>query len=319
MNDAKTPVIAAVVPCYKVERHLARVLTSVPPAVRHIIVVDDACPNGSGKIAEALQSKDERIVTLFHPTNKGVGGAVITGYKHALSLASDIVVKIDGDGQMDPAEVPRLVEPLVAGRADYAKGNRFRNFDELRQMPRLRLVGNSFLSFFLKAASGYWNLMDPANGYTAIQRQTLQRLDLGRISEGYFFESDMLIRLSLVNAVVEDVPIPTRYGDEISSLRISGALVRFPLKLLRGLMKRILLQYFVYDFNMASVYILIGLPLFLFGVIFGVMEWVDSIMTGISRPAGTIMLSALPVILGFQMLLQAVQIDINRILKKSKS
>jgi len=102
----------------------------------------------------------------------------------------------------------------------------------------------------------------------------------------------MLIRLSLIEAVVEDVPIPTRYGDEISSMRISGALVRFPLKLLRGLMKRILLQYFVYDFNMASVYILIGLPLFLFGVIFGVVEWVDSIITRVSRPAGTIMLSA---------------------------
>jgi len=169
MNDTKTPVIAVVVPCYKVERHLEGVLTSVPQTVRHIIVVDDACPNSSGKIAEALQSKDERIVTLFHPANRGVGGAVITGYQHALSLSSDIVVKMDGDGQMDPAQVPQLVEPLVAGRADYAKGNRFRNFDELRQMPRLRLVGNSFLSFFLKAASGYWNLMDPSNGYTAIQ------------------------------------------------------------------------------------------------------------------------------------------------------
>ena len=270
--------------------------------------------NASGKEAEKINRKN--LVVLYHDTNQGVGGAVITGYKKALELGCDIVIKIDGDGQMDPKYINNLIKPLVKNEADYTKGNRFQDFKSLKSMPRIRLFGNSALSFLVKVSSGYWNIIDPTNGYTAIHRRVLQEIDLQKISKRYFFESDMLIHLNIVNAVAKDISIPARYGNENSSLNIIKVIVQFPPKLLKGLTKRIFLKYFVYDFNMASVYILLGLPMFLISIFWGFIEWIDSAMTGIPRSAGTIMLVALPIIISFQMLLQAIQIDINSVPKK---
>jgi glycosyltransferase involved in cell wall biosynthesis len=302
---------AVVVPCYRTGRTVAAVVAGIPHWVDHIIVVDDACPERSGDVAEATGAP--RLIVLRHEVNQGVGGAVVTGYRKALELGCDIVVKMDGDGQMDPADAARLIEPLLADRADYAKGNRFHDFRALRAMPPARLFGNSVMSFFIKFASGYWNLMDPANGYTAIHRRALAQLNLDRLDRRYFFESDMLINLNIVGAVAVDVAIPARYGDESSSLSIPRAAAAFPLKIARGLLRRLFFRYFLYDFNMASVYILVGTPLVAFGLGLGLFEWYLSLTTGQPRALGTVMLVVLPIILGFQMLLQAVSIDINAV------
>jgi glycosyltransferase involved in cell wall biosynthesis len=305
---------AVVIPAYRVARHIREVVSSVPDGIDHIVVVDDACPDSSGKEAEATGRGN--LTVLYHEKNRGVGGAMITGYRKALELGADIAIKMDGDGQMDPAYIPELIKPLVNGDADYSKGNRFRDFKKLREMPKTRLVGNSALSFLVKAASGYWNIVDPTNGYTAIHRGTLERLDLDKIAKRFFFESDMLVNLNIAGAVVRDVGIPARYREEGSSLRAWKAAVEFMPKLLKGLARRIVLRYFVYDFNMASVYLLLGLPMFLFGVIFGAAKWVESFYTGETTPLGTIMLAALPIILALEMLLQAINIDINSVPKK---
>jgi len=310
--------IAVVVPCYKVAAHLDKVLLTIPPCVGRILVVDDGCPEASGRIAEELAAQDPRISVIWHKANKGVGGAVVSGYVQALAEGCDIVVKMDGDGQMDPAEMGRLLQPILDDEADYAKGNRFRDFEAIKQMPRVRLFGNSMLSFLVKAASGYWHIMDPTNGYTAIHKDALHKLQLERIAEDYFFECDMLIRLNLIDAPVADVPMQAVYGEEQSSMRIGSILARFPFRILRGMVKRIFFKYFVYDFNMASVYILLGLPMFIFGALFGLTEWLDSVLRGTPKTAGTIMLAALPVILAFQMLLQAIQIDIARTPQRSR-
>jgi glycosyltransferase involved in cell wall biosynthesis len=302
---------AVVVPCYKTGRTVQTVVSGIPAWVDHVIVVDDACPERSGDAAAA--SAAPRLIVLRHEANQGVGGAVVTGYRKALELGCDVVIKMDGDDQMDPAYAARLIEPLVADRADYAKGNRFHDFRALRAMPRARLLGNSVMSFFIKFASGYWNLMDPANGYTAIHRRALAQLNLDRLDRRYFFESDMLINLNIVGAVAADVAIPARYGDEVSSLSIPRAAAAFPGKIARGLARRLFFRYFLYDFNMASVYILVGGPLLAFGVGLGLIEWYLSLATGEPRPLGTLMLVVLPIILGFQMLLQAVSIDINAV------
>jgi dolichol-phosphate mannosyltransferase len=303
--------IAVVVPCYKTGRTVAAVVVGMPDWVDHVIVVDDACPEASGEAAE--RSGAPRVTVLRHAQNQGVGGAVASGYRKALELGCDIVLKMDGDDQMDPAFARKLVEPLATDRADYAKGNRFHDFRALRAMPRLRLFGNSLLSFFIKFASGYWNLMDPTNGYTAIHRRVLTELNLDRLDRRYFFESDMLIQLNIVGAVTVDVPIPARYGAENSSLSIPRVAATFPAKIMRGLARRLFFRYFIYDFNMASVYMLAGLPLLAFGVGLGLIEWYLSLATGEPRALGTVMLVVLPIILGFQMLLQAVSIDINAV------
>ncbi|MEO5373983.1 MAG: glycosyltransferase family 2 protein [Alphaproteobacteria bacterium] len=300
--------VAVVIPCYRVRAHLAGVIAGIPPEVGHIVVVDDLCPERSGEVAEA--SGDPRVTVVRHAVNQGVGGAMVSGYRRAMELGCDVMVKMDGDGQMDPALIGRFVAPLMEGRADYAKGNRFRDFHALRAMPPMRLFGNSMLSFLVKAASGYWSMMDPTNGYTAIHRRALEDLDLDRVAKRFFFESDLLIRLNVVGAVLTDVPMPARYGDETSSLSIPRVLLDFPPRLLRGLLRRIVLKYFVYDFNVGSLYLAVGLPLTLFGILFGAWEWIDSVRTGVVRPVGTVMLVVLPLILGFQLLLQAVAVDI---------
>ena len=308
--------ISVVIPSYKVSKYILDVIKDIPEFVNHIIIVDDKCPQNSGQIAKT--STDNRVIICYHEKNLGVGGAVITGYKKALELNSDIVIKIDGDGQMDVNYTQKLIQPILDGKADYTKGNRFTDFKALRAMPKVRLFGNSGLSFLVKAASGYWNLMDPTNGYTAISKHALEELDLDNIAKRYFFESDMLINLNIENAVVVDVEIPAKYGDEKSSLSITKTLVGFPPKLFKGLCKRIFLKYFIYDFNMLSLYLVVGLPMLFFGIVFGSIKWIEAIVSNIETSTGTIMLAVLPIILGTQFILQAIQIDMNNIPRKEK-
>ena len=303
--------IAVVIPSYRVSDTIRQVIATLPEIIDHIIVVDDACPAGSGKVAESLGH--EKVCVIYHEANQGVGGAVMTGYKKALELGCDATVKVDGDGQMDPAYISDLIEPLLTGCADYAKGNRFHDFQALRKMPKMRLFGNNVLSFMEKLFSGYWNVMDPTNGYTAIHRRVLEKLNLNKIAKGYFFESHMLLNLNLINAVVCDVSMPARYGGENSSLSIHKTLIEFPPRLFYGLCKRIFFKYFIYDFNMASVYLLLGIPMFLWSFIFGLYHWIDSYRTGIPKATGVIMLAALPLILSVEMLLQAINIDIHNV------
>lgn len=307
--------VAVVIPCYKVSGHISTVILSLPEFIDHIIVVDDACPESSGKIAQAIEN--DKITVITHEQNQGVGGAVISGYKKAIELNCDFAVKVDGDGQMDPSYIGSLVKPLALGKADFSKGNRFRDFQALKAMPALRLIGNNALSFLEKGYSGYWDIMDPTNGFTAITVSMLKKLNLSKIAKDYFFESNMLLALYLQNAIIVDIQMPAIYGNEESSLKIGNTLLGFPPKLLCGLFRRIVLRYFIYDFNMASVYLLIGIPLLLFGVIFGLVHWIDSFKNGIANTTGTVMLAVLPIILSIEMLLQAINIDISNTPKRN--
>ena len=308
--------IAVVIPTYKVSKHILDVVISIPDIVNKIIIIDDKCPDNSGKIVENLNH--EKVEIVYHKLNQGVGGAVVSGYKKALELGMDIVVKIDGDGQMDTDYLENLIQPIVDGKADYTKGNRFFDFKALRAIPKIRLFGNSGLSFLVKASSVYWNMMDPTNGYTAINKYAIENLDLDKLAKRYFFESDMLINLNIENAVVKDVPIPAKYGDEESSLSVTRTLFSFPPRLFKGMCKRLFLKYFIYDFNMLSVYMLLGVPMVLFGTFFGLFHWISSAINHIETPIGTVMLSVLPIILGMQFLLQAIQIDMHSIPRKER-
>jgi dolichol-phosphate mannosyltransferase len=304
------PRIAVVVPCYRVRDTILGVLERIPESVETIICVDDSCPEGAGDFIEA-NCRDPRLVVIRNPKNLGVGGAMIAGYQAALARGIDIVVKIDGDGQMDPTILADFVDPLVNGLADYTKGNRFFWPKSIRGMPMLRLVGNAGLSFLTKASSGYWRIMDPTNGYTAIHSIALRALPLDRLANRYFFESDMLFRLYNVRAVVLDIPMDSRYSGEKSSLRIQRILLPFLLLNLRNMSKRFVYNYFVRDFNMASVMAIIGLPLLIFGVIFGTTEWIESSRLGTTASAGTVMVAALPIIVGLQLILSAMSFDLN--------
>ncbi len=306
------PRIAVVVPCYRVRAQIDAVLETMPPEVDRIYCVDDACPEDSGA-AIAARWNDHRVVVLRHAENQGVGGAVITGYRQALADGAEIVVKIDGDGQMDPRLLPRFVEPIRRGACDYTKGNRFYRIEDVRAMPRGRLIGNAALSFLSKLSSGYWPIFDPTNGYTAIHAAVLRLLPLERLHRRYFFETDMLFRLSTLRAVVTDVPMTARYGTETSSLRLGPALATFFAGHLRNTAKRIFYAYILRDFSIASALLLVGGLLFVGGGLYGAGAWISSVRSGIPATAGEVMIAALPILAGLQMLLSALQYDIQNV------
>lgn len=303
--------IAAVIPCFRVEREIAAVLAVLPDYIQHVIVIDDASPDDTARLVTDLASQDERIILIRHEKNQGVGGAAVTGFRKALELGAQIVVKVDGDGQMDVNHLPELLVPLILGQADYTKGNRFRDFQSLQKMPAIRRFGNMVLGFLTKAATGYWNLFDPTNGFVAIRSNVLAQLPLDSIDKTYFFETSMLANLYLLGALVKDIPMPARYRGEISNLSIGRSAFEFPIKLVKIFLRRVILMNLIYDFSMASVYILVGLPLLLFGLIFGITKWIKYATLGIPAPTGTVMIPTLSVLLAIQFLIAAIETDLR--------
>ena len=309
-QQAERPLIAVVIPCYKVIGAIESVVYSIGPEVGLIYIVDDACPEQTGKYIQNHCS-DQRIRVLFHTLNQGVGGAVITGYRAAVKDGADIIVKIDGDGQMDATLIPYFVEPILCGEADYTKGNRFYEVSSALKMPLLRMLGNAGLSFLTKLSSGYWNLFDPTNGYTAISAKIVPYLPLDKLARRYFFESDILFRLNTLQAVVMDLPADAIYGDEISNLEIGREMPVFAYSNLRNFFKRIAYNYFLRGFNYASLQLVLGLFLTTFGVLFGITQWVESHQMESFASAGTVMVAGLTVMVGIQMLLGFLQHDIT--------
>lgn len=308
MGTENQPVIAVCIPCYKATSTILRVLSSIGPEVAHIFVIDDACPELTADYVEK-HCTDPRLTIIRNDRNLGVGGAVVKGYRAALNLGVEIAVKIDSDGQMNPELVPYLISSIIDGSADYAKGCRFYSLKDMRSMPLVRLFGNAALSIINKVTSGYWTIVDPTNGFTAIHHTALQQLPLNRISHGYFFESDMLFRLSTIRAVVKDVPMASVYDDEESQLKIGRVLWQFPPLYGKAFVKRMLYCYFLRDFNAVSLHFCMAVALIVPGSIWGSYHWWLSINTGVVATAGTVMLAVLPLILGFQFLLGAVQGD----------
>jgi len=300
--------IVVAIPAYRAEATIADVVQTLPAFVDTIIVVDDCSPDRLFEVASALN--EPRLVILRHAKNKGVGGAMVTAYERALELGCDIVVKMDADGQMDPERLGELLDAMLNGNFDYAKGNRFLHRGALAAMPRHRLLGSLALTFMTKMASGYWHIFDPQNGFVACRTVMLQRLELRRIATDYFFENDMLVHLNVLGARVVDVPLPARYANEVSSMRISRILTSFPGRLFGRYWWRIYQRYTLRDFSPIVPFLISGILLCAWAVIFGGVMWFRSWQTGVVASTGTVMLTALPLILGFELLLHAMLLDI---------
>lgn len=308
--------LAVVIPSYKVKKHILSVLSKIGPEIKKIYVVDDYCPDGSGDFVKE-NCRDERVVVIKHIENQGVGGAVMTGYSTALQDGMDIIVKIDGDDQMDPSLIRKFVAPIIAGDADYTKGNRFFNLDSISVMPKIRLFGNAVLSLMTKLSSGYWDLFDPTNGYTAIHSDVIKHLPMNKISKRYFFESDILFRLNTLKAVVVDIPMDAKYDDEESNLKISAIIGDFIFKHSRNLFKRVFYNYYLRDMSLASFELPIGMFFLMFGFITGALNWIDAIQSDTPATPGTVMLSGLPIILGLQLILAFIGHDINNVPRRT--
>lgn len=303
--------IAVSIPYYNAARHICDVVSKLPDFIDAVIITDDKSPQPMDKVAiQSSAHPNTQIIFLENPINLGVGGATMSGFRYAIDYNFDIVVKIDSDDQMDARYLPQLLEPLLKGKAEMAKGNRFRDLNALKKMPIVRRLGNLILSFMTKAATGYWNNFDPNNGYLAIQTATLKQVDFSKLSQRYFFETSLIAQLYFVDARIKDIAMPAIYADEKSSMKVWRMPVIFATSLLKVFVKRIAKAYFLYDFNIASMYLFTGLPLFLFGVTYGIYNWVHYSTINVLAPTGTIMLVTLSIILGFQLVLQAIQYDI---------
>ena len=309
-------IISVIIPCHNVARHIEEVVRNLPSQIDYIIAVNDCSKDDTESILIRLSKENEKVIYLKHEQNQGVGGAMLTGFKKSIELNSDITVKMDGDNQMDPVYIPALIKPLIEKEADFTKGNRFRDFKALRKMPISRRIGNLGLSFLIKAASGYWNIFDPNNGFIAIRNETLQNLDFDKIHKRYFFESSMLIELYYSNAIVQDIFMKARYGDEISGLSRTKTLFEFPPKLFVAFIRRVILKYFLFEFNIASLFLLFGFPLFILGIVYGIINFIKYTREGIPAPTGTVVIPTLLIILGFQLLLSAANYNINNYPKK---
>lgn len=304
--------LCCVVPAYKARSSVCSVVAGVLPFADRVIVVDDACPEGSGSAVAVEFAGNARVDVVYRERNGGVGAAMKTGIALALEHAADIIVKIDADGQMDPSYLS-VIAGLFAEDPSlgYVKGNRFVSESALQNMPALRLFGNAVLSLLVKAASGYWNLLDPTNGYVAFNAAVLRELPWQRFADSYFFEISVLGLLGLRQLPIAELEMPTIYRSESSSLSIRRVMVEFPPKLAGLALRRLLLQYFLFDVNLGSLYIVFGALLASFGVALGAAEWFATLHTGHARTPGTVMLAVIPVLVGVQLLSNALMYDVQ--------
>ena len=307
--------IAIVSPCYNVQAHIVEVVTSLPDYVQDIILVNDASLDDTPKIIEQLREdgfvQNKHCHTVHLAVNQGVGGAVLAGFEKALSLKSNVIVKMDGDGQMDPANLPLLIEPLVIGKADYTKGNRLLNALTLVDMPLVRRLGNAVLSFLIKISSGYWNIVDPVNGYFALRWEVLEILPFNMIHKRFFFESSMLIALRIIRAVVLDIPMDARYGIEKSNIKLIRVLIEFPWELTKGFLRRVWLTKILYSLTIEAILGLCGFALVSVGIAYGVGHVLFTPTVILSSEA--LLAVALPLFLGFQMLMNGALLDIQSV------
>lgn len=302
--------LGVVIPCFRVKSHILQVLQGIGPEISKIYLVDDACPDGTGNFVKE-ESDDERLTLIFHDTNQGVGGAVISGYEAAYSDGMDVVVKIDGDGQMDPRLILAIAKPVLEGSADYSKGDRFDSLENLFGMPKVRIFGNAVLSLWAKFSTGYWSMTDPTNGFTAIHRRALEALNLSKIRRSYFFESDILFRLYIANCVVADVPMKAVYGNETSNLSIPRVMLEFPWRHLVNFGKRIFYRYYLREWNVGSFELPLGALLLIFGAWFGLSSFLSAAAAGVATTAGQVTGSAVALILGAQLLLSFLAYDVQ--------
>jgi glycosyltransferase involved in cell wall biosynthesis len=303
--------IAAVVPAYNEEKLIGKVLRSMPVFVDHVVVVDDASRDRTGEVARAYQKEDSRVVYIRHPRNEGVGGAIVTGYKWARDNGIDLTVVMAGDAQMDPKDLPRLLDPVAKGEVDYAKGNRLFTGKAWRVIPKSRYLGNAGLSFLTKIASGYWHIADSQSGYTAVTLEVLRTIDLDSIYKRYGMPNDFLVKLNVYHFRARDVPVQPVYGiGEKSNMKVYRVVFTLSFLLLKLFLWRIKEKYVIRDFHPLVLFYLLGFVLTPVGVLFGCYLLLFRIFAG-PVAATSALFAAFFAISGLQSLFFAMWFDME--------
>ena len=301
----------AIIPAFKAVDSISVVVNKLSKVVDHVLIVDDACPEGTGKKIAYENHQPEQVSVLFRRENGGVGAAMKTGFDWALQRDFHFIVKVDADDQMDVARVPQMISLIATGQADAVKGNRFDSVGDLEGMPVIRILGNAGLSLIAKFSSGLWTINDPTNGFFAISRLALEAVQHQKLNDGFFFESDMLFRLGLSNCNVQELPMSAIYGRERSNLVISRVLFTFPFLHSKNMLKRLAYKYFIQEWSLGTLNLIGAALMFVFALLLGIDSLAMIRSTGERITAGQAVGVSLSAILGFQLLLGFLSYDVQ--------
>jgi glycosyltransferase involved in cell wall biosynthesis len=302
--------ISVVIPAYNEEKLIGPTLESIPEYVDKIYAIDDGSIDMTFDIIQEISKKQPNVIPLKHEKNGGVGAATISGYKQSLEDQMDITVVMGGDNQMDSKYIPDLIKPIIEGRADYTKGNRLLTKGYTKGMSDLRLFGNSILTLLTKVSSGYWNIMDPQNGYTAVSREVLEAIDLDSIYTKYGYCNDILVKLNVFGFRVLDISIPARYGNEKSKIRYRNYILKVSWLLMNNFFWRLKTKYIILSLNPIPFFYIFGIILTPVGIALGIF----SLYYKLTTQGGLFVrgvLSLLIFIIGIQFLLFAMLFDIQ--------
>lgn len=303
--------VAAILPCYNEEKLIEKTIITLPDFVDLIIPVDDNSEDETWKIIKKLSNKNRKVLPVHMSVNQGIGGAYINGFEKALDNKADLIFTMAGDAQCNQDYMSNMIDTLLDEKLDYVKANRFVHLEELKQMPVYRRIGNTTITILTKFSSGYYSIFDSQNGYGVFTRKTLQNLPIQHIGRRYDYENTLLISLAIMGAKIKDEPVPAIYGEEQSTIPVFKTTLRALKVVWNGFWRRVFHKYVVVNFHPIALFFFSGLLLNFVGLSFGLYLVIVKLLTGITPSSGTVMLAVLPVILGFQLLLSAVTMDMN--------
>jgi glycosyltransferase involved in cell wall biosynthesis len=303
--------VCVVVPAYNESKQISKVIETMPDFIDAVIIIDDASTDKTVEIVKNYEQQNEKITLIQHDKNQGVGGAIATGYKWARDNDFDMAVVMAGDGQMDPVDLPILLDPVAEDRADYSKGNRLFTGEAYTKIPRIRYIGNAFLSLLTKIASGYWHVADSQSGYTVINKRALHLIDWEHMYKRYGQPNDLLTRLNVYNLRVADIPIEPVYNvGETSGLKIKKVIFTISWLLLKMFLWRLKEKYIIRDFHPLVFFYFMGLILFPFGIISGIYLFLLRIFSGPVAETSALF-AAILFITGLQFLFFAMWFDME--------
>ncbi len=302
--------VGVAVPAYNEEKLIEKTLTTMPDFVDHIVVINDCSKDSTLSIVKRLQKKDLRIEIINNEVNRGIGFSLTSGLKKAAELGSDRVAVMAGDAQMDPSQLSKMIDAMEEKNLDFIKGNRFMHFDALKSMPTYRRLGNILVTILTKFATGYYSIFDTQNGYVVYTRDSIDRMPWYLIGDRYEFENTILVGLAIIDAKIGDFAMPAVYGEETSTIKLFSTTMRVLKVLFKGFWQRIYYKYILYGFHPIALFLCTGLLLMAGGIVGSFFVVLDRIINDATPTTGTVMLVVLPIILGFQLALTALVMDV---------
>lgn len=303
--------VAVVIPCYNEEKLIKKTIDRLPSFIDNIITVNDASTDNTMSVLNNIKKTNKKISVVDLEKNQGVGGALIAGYEYALINTDATAIGIvAGDAQFDTDYLQPMLDDFIDMSADYVKASRFFHREAFKTMPRYRQFGNIFISLLTKFSTGYYSITDITNGCGFLRRSVLEKINFSIVQRRYDYETSMLTALSIANARVIDHAVPAHYGDETSTIKLLPTALRNLRAVWVGFWRRIYYKYVLFGFHPIALFLFNGVILFMFGILFGVYILTEKLITDSSPTTASVMISVLPIILGFQLILTALSMDV---------